>query len=71
MAMIPRSSSHPGGRGVCFTPTAGLTQGLGRQNAAESTCQVGGVPSWGLKRLCLLLPLPNSQEAAKPGQTTG
>lgn len=42
MAMIQHSSSHPGCRGVCFIPTAGLTQGLGRQNAAESTCQVGG-----------------------------
>ena len=29
----------------------------------------GGVPIWGLKRLRLLLPLPDSHEAAKPGQT--
>lgn len=29
----------------------------------------GGVPIWGPKRLCLLLPLPYSHEAAKSGQT--
>ena len=38
MAMTPRSSPHPGGRGLCSTPAAELTQWLGRQNAAESTC---------------------------------
>lgn len=50
--MIPRSSSHLGGRGVCSTPAAGLTQGLGRQSAAESTCQVGGSPA-GASRDCV------------------
>lgn len=70
MAMIPRPMIIPSGGSGGLLHSCSWADPVAWPTECSRINQLGGgVPIWGLKRLHLLLLLPDTHEAAKSGQT--